>query len=60
MSSIHKSLGRDRKILKRSRGPIIDSRSVFLIEELQRKRAEKAKRKIERQLHKEVEEKEDD
>ena len=48
MSSIHKSLGRDRKILKRSRGPIIDSRSVFLIEELQRKRAEKAKRKIER------------
>ena len=49
---------RDRERARRKNGPVTDSRSVFTIEEQMRKSAEKAKRKLLRRLHKEVEEEE--
>jgi len=59
---IEKANKRDRLHRKRTKGIVIDGRSVFVLEEIMRKKAEKAKRKQERRLHKEeeVEEKEDD
>jgi hypothetical protein len=55
--NILKSIHRDREISRRKNGHVVDNRNIFLLEEQQIKKAEKAKRKQERQLHKgEVEE----
>jgi len=50
---IEKCNKRDRQISRRKHGHVIDNRSIFILEEIQRKKAEKAKRKQERRLHKE-------
>ena len=57
---IEKANKRDRLHRKRTKGIVIDGRSVFLLEEIQRKKAEKAQRKIERRLHKDDSEEEQD
>ncbi|HBY20736.1 MAG TPA: hypothetical protein DEG71_06975 [Clostridiales bacterium] len=50
---IEKANKRDRQIQKRKSGHVIDNRNIFILEEIQRKKAEKAKRKIEKRIHKE-------
>jgi hypothetical protein len=59
---ISKAIHRYSDIQKRKSGHKIDNRNIFLLEEIRRKKAEKAKRKMEKRLHKEEEvvEEEDD
>ena len=57
---LQKALHRDRERNRRTKGVVIDGRSVLLLEEILRKKAEKAERKLERRLHKEVEEQPND
>jgi hypothetical protein len=54
--NIFKAIHRDSEISKRKNGHVVDNRNIFVLEEQQRKKADKAKRKQERQLHKETEE----
>ena len=47
MASVNKSLNRERKIQKRNSGMKIGSKSVFQIQEEQKKRSEEIKRRRE-------------
>jgi hypothetical protein len=50
---LDKALHRDNERRKRTKGLVIDGKGVFILEEILRKKAEKVKRKQERQFHKE-------
>lgn len=54
--NITKCGNRDRKISKRKNGHVVDNRNIFVLEEIKRKKAEKAKRKLERLRNKTEEE----
>jgi hypothetical protein len=51
--NLFKASKRDRELSRKKHGHVVDNRNIFVLEEIQRKKAEKIKRKQERQAHKE-------